>query len=171
MADVKVAYGSASSLISTTLNSAASSSTATFQSSWHTNTAGGNLYLDALLTCTFVVGTGSTAGEKGITIYGLASYDGVSTTTRSGGNAPSVAGSPTTYLMDDPTTTPGVYPVIGFIPVPTASQTYRRTFSVAQAFGGWLPSQWGILVRNYTGFALAASGSDCSYTPIYQTVT
>jgi hypothetical protein len=36
--------------------------------------------------------------------------------------------------------------------------------SVAAAFGGILPRKWGIVVRNYTGFALSATEGDMSYT-------
>lgn len=49
---------------------------------------------------------------------------------------------------------------------------YLHPISVAQAFGGWLPPKFGIVVNNLSNNTLNATGSNhvLSYKPIYSTI-
>jgi len=56
---------------------------------------------------------------------------------------------------------------LGQILAHTASVVHKsEPFSIAQAFGGVVPKNWGIVIQNQTGVALAASGHSVTYDEI-----
>lgn len=103
------------------------------------------LELDGVLSVKLVAGT-PVSGDKKALIYAYGCSDDTNFT---GG----ATGSDGAYTMEDPSN----LKFVGEINTPTNSGTYRGTFSVAAAFGGILPKQWGIVVVNKTGAALGAS--------------
>lgn len=159
MASVKLVYGT-STAITITLNSLATSATAGRESTAVDNSS--NLYLDALVTIILDIATGTIANDKAAYVWAYGSEDG----TNYSGN---VTGSDAAITLDDPTP----LKLVQVIPMPTAGTSdkiYKAVFSIGQAFGGVLPRKWGIVVRNYCGINLAASGNSASYSGIYETV-
>lgn len=159
MSDVKTAYGTNNQGATLTLNSLASSATAGRASTAVDN--GTDKFVDALVTVDINFPNSAPANDQAIYVYAYGSVDDGATF--SGG----VTGTDAAYTMDDPT----VLKLIGVIPIPTQNKTYKGgPFSVAQAFGGVLPEHWGVVVRNYAGQTLAASGNAVKYQGVYATV-
>lgn len=157
MATVKEALASSTGL-TVTLASLASSATAGRASVAVDNSS--NLYLDALVEVTAVLTTGTIGNDKAVYVYAYGSLDGTN-------YSEAVTGSDAAYTMD----APSALPLLGVIPFSAQSLTRRsRPLSVAAAFGGILPTKWGIVVVNFTGIALAASGSAAIYTGLTATV-
>jgi len=159
--DLKNKYDGGGNALTITLASLTSSATAGRESTVVDNSS--NLFRDALVTVAVKLQAGTIANDKAVIVYAYGTVDGG--TIYTGG----VTGSDAAYTMDDPT----VLVAIGVIPCPTQSLTYRGTFRVAHAFGGILPQKWGLFIRNYSGIALSATGSDhtVKYQGIYGSYT
>lgn len=158
MADLKLALA-ASSALTITLNSLASSATAGRESTVVDN--GTNLYLDALVTVIAKLAAGTPANDKAIYVYAYGSEDGTN-------YDDPATGADAAITLRDPTN----LRLIGVINTPdSGALSYKKTFSVAQAFGGILPRKWGIVVRNYTGVAFDSTGCSASYSGVYATST
>lgn len=119
-----------------------------------------NLYVDAQVSGSIQVGAVSADGQ--ILIYAYGSIDGG--TVYSGG----LAGTDETVTWG---TTPSSSSVNGFsqlkllavIDVDTTDDDNDIEFltgSVAAAFGGVMPDSWGIVIKNDTGIALHATGTN-----------
>lgn len=166
MADRKIAYAS-SATITITLTSLGSA--AYRESTAVDNTT--NLYLDALVGGRVQIGAVAADGQ--IEFYAYGSYEGASPLYTAG-----VTGSDAAITWG---TTGGVDSYNDLIPLGTvATDTTDDNddvefgpFSVAVAFGGKLPPKWGIVVKNSTGTAFHATGTNnlVKYTGIYETVT
>jgi hypothetical protein len=119
------------------------------QGSFVENTS--NLLLEAFVQS--VVKTGATgAGTVDLWLYG--SLDG---TTYSDG----ATGVDGTF---SPTATPNLV-LLGSVNTPVATTSYTsRIFSVAAAFGGNIPKQWGIAAHNTNGSALDSTAGNFSMT-------
>lgn len=156
MPDVKLAFGTTTA-ITIALANLASSLTVGRESTAVDN--GTNKFLDALVTVVLNVITGSIANDKAAYIYVYGSEDGTLFTDNA-------TGADAAITLEDPT----CLRLVQVVPMPTSLKAYEVIFSIAQAFGGVLPRKWGIVVRNYCGLALAATGSSASYSGIYETV-
>ena len=159
MAVQNVAY-SAATTITITTDSLASSTTAGRESTLVDNTT--TLYLDALVTFKIVYPNLAPANHRGVYVFAYA-YDGTDYTYPCAGTGD--AG----VTLDDITTTAYQLPQIGFIPCVQNKTLKSRPFSVASAFGGVLPSKWGIAVLNYSGQTLS-TGNTCRFVGITTTV-
>ena len=146
---MKITYG-ASTAITITLNGLASSATAGRESTAIDNTI--NKFLDALVTVALKAADAALANDKAAYVYAYGSEDGVNYSDLATGL--------------DAAHTPKVSPLIKVIPL-EQNVSQRVIFAIAQAFGGVMPRKWGIIVRNYSGQALAAEGNSVSYTGIY----
>ena len=146
---MKIAYG-ASTAITITLNGLASSATAGRESTAIDNTI--NKFLDALVTVTLKAADAALANDKAAYVYAYGSEDGVNYSDLATGL--------------DAAHTPKVSPLIKVIPL-EQNVSQRVIFAIAQAFGEIMPRKWGIIVRNYSGQALATAGNSVSYTGIY----
>lgn len=138
MADIKTKYTSASN-ITITLASLADDSKR--ESTDVSNTV--NLYLDALVHLKVKTGA-SVSGDKAIYVYAYGCVDD------NMGYSGDASGSDGAYSgnIDN-------CKLLGVISTPAAASTYLSDLmSVANAFGGVLPSAWGIIVHNKTGAAL-----------------
>lgn len=158
MANIKEAFGTASSF-TLTLASLASSATAGRESTAVDNTT--DLFLDALVYVKVTLQAGTPANDKAVYVYAYGSHDGT--------NYPdAVTGTDAAITLNDPTQ----LRLIGVISAPTSAGVFDGLFSVAAAFGGVLPPKWGIVVRNYTGIALSATAGDhaAGYRGVYLTV-
>lgn len=135
MTTIKQVVGTPASLTVTGLSTLAS---ATYvASATKDNTA--NQPLDVMVEVTLAT-TNTPSGNKQAVLFVIASFD--NTNFQSG----PVSGTTTT---DENNLTP-----LGIIGLPTASQTERRAFSVAAAYGGVLPPYFKVVVKNDLGVAL-----------------
>lgn len=114
--------------------------------------------VDALVGGTITTGTSPTAARQ-IEVWAYGSYDD---TNFSG----SATGSDANLTPDEKTN----MKLLAIIPtVNTSNKAYKwGPFSVAQAFGGLLPVQWGIYVVHNTGVALNATAGnhEVEYYPV-----
>jgi hypothetical protein len=154
MGDIKQAFANTANF-TITLHELASSATAGRGSTAIDNSS--NLYLDALVTLTVKTANAAMANDKAVYLYAYGSEDGTNYEDAFGGS--------------DAAHTPLNLKLIGVLDCQTQNVTYRGVFSVAQAFGGILPRKWGIVVRNYTGQALAADVNAASYSGVYATAS
>ena len=154
MASIKEAFNTAASL-TITLNSLASGSGR--QSTIIDNSGG--LYLDAAVMVKTKTSSG-VAATGTVTVYALGTVDGGNTYTDNAG------------ASDAALTVINARPIGVFAATSSGQTYYGGPYSVAAAFGGILPSRWGIAVVNNTGAALDASSSNHSalYQELYATV-
>lgn len=156
MSTTKILYGSNNQTITITMDSVTNNNAR--QSTAIDNST--NTFLDALVFANIAITTGSATGYLNIYAYGTA--NGGSTYTDG------ASGSDAGFTMP---TTPNLR-LIGVLNIANSTATYRGgPFSVAVAFGGILPSHWGIVIENKTGVTLDSSGHSVYYQGIYsQTV-
>lgn len=159
MSDIKIAYGTEAQAVTCTLLSLASSATAGRESTVIDNTA--NKYLDALVSVSAKLLTGTPVNDKAIYVFGYGTVDATTPV-----YPDKVTGIDAAITLDDPTQLPLIGTIYATV---TGGLTFKGgPWSVARAFGGVLPQKWGIVVRNYTGFALSAVEAD--HKKIYQGV-
>ena len=161
MADLKVKFGTSTTIVLTQA-SLASSATGGRESTVVDNTT--NLFIDALVYVKIKLQAGVPANDKAVYVFVYGSEDGTNYTDNATGTNAAIT-------LRDPTN----LRLIGVIACPdSGALTYNSgPMSVAGAFGGLMPRKWGIVIRNYTGFALSATESDgsASFTGIqYQSV-
>lgn len=138
MADIKTKYASA---VDITITLASLANDAKRQSAKVSNAT--NLYLDAMVQ--LKVKTGSSVGsDKAVYVYAYGTAD------NSLGYSGDASGSDAAYSGTIENTK-----LIGVISTPSAASSYvSDVMSIASAFGGKLPAEWGIIVHNRTGAAL-----------------
>jgi len=146
MATITLVIGSISTLTTSALDSLASATYVSAGTLTHTT----NDPLDVLLQIKVTPGTVS--GNKQVLVFAQGSLDG--TDFESG----PTSGTTTT---DEANLT-----FIGVIPCNTNSTAQIGLFSLASAFGGVLPQQTKIIIRNDTGAALASSGHYVKYSEV-----
>jgi hypothetical protein len=160
MADIKIAYGTTGQVFTITLASLASSATAARESTVIDNSS--NKYLDAVVFLKVKTSASALANDKAVYIYAYGTVDNTIYTEAATGADAAITLATTTNL-----------PIIGTIWTPATATTYNGgPFSVARAFGGVLPNKWGIVIRNYTGQNLDATGGSHSamWQGVYNTV-
>lgn len=156
MATVKPSYAASADITPAALASLAA--TAACQTAAQDNST--NLYLDALVQVKLVMGGTGPANDKVAYVYAFASGDEGTTY----GDA--TTGSAGAITLNSPTQ----LRLIGVVNMPTASLTYESDpMSVAAAYGGVLPRNWGIVVQNSSS-VLAASGSAITFQGLAVTV-
>jgi hypothetical protein len=150
-----IKYGT-STAITITLNSLASSATVGRQSTVVDN--GTNLFDDVYVTLAFTTSASALANDKAAYVYFFGSEDGTNYDQDDG----VMGASDAAYTVNAASNLAGP----GVINAPTSSKVYRKTFSLASFFGGIVPRKWGIVVCNFTGQALAASGNAATYSGV-----
>lgn len=170
---VKPLYGTTNQAITITLNSLASSATAGRQSTVVDNRT--NLFADVLVGGKFQIATGGSVGnDKAIYIYlfGTSNDSDFGAERGVAGTQATLGASDAAFSMTDPTVggTCLLGPVrvvaVPVAPTSTAGVYVIQPFSVANAFGGRVPAQWGIFVRNYCGITLDSSSNSMWYQGI-----
>jgi hypothetical protein len=165
MANVKVAFGTATAFTKTNAN-LANSPTAGWMSNAIDNTS--NLYLDALVHAEFAAVNTAPANSKAIFLYAYALVDGAAAAYTSTGSA-TPSGSEGTLTFPDITANSIPMPLLGVVPYPTQNIANNGgPFSVAACFGGILPSKWGIAMINHSGMTLSVT--NIKYIEVYNTV-
>lgn len=143
MATVKQVAGTLTSLTTTGLSTLAS---ATYVAS-NTKDNTTNQPVDVIVEATFA-STNTVAGNKQILVFCSSSFDNTN-----------FSSGPTSGTT---TTDEANLVLLGVVPLPTASQTERRHFSVAAAFGGVLPPYFKVIVKNDIGVALTTGSLSTS---------
>ena len=146
MATITLVTGSIQTLTTSALDSLANVTYVSAGTLTHTT----NDPLDVLLQVKVTPGTVS--GNKQVCVFAQGSLDG--TDFESG----PVSGTTTT---DEPNLT-----FIGTIPCGTNSTAQIGLFNLASAFGGSLPAQTNIIIKNDSGAALASSGHYVKYAEV-----
>lgn len=146
MATISLITGAIQTLTTTALDSLANVTYVSAGKITHTT----NDPLDVLIKVKATPGTVS--GNKQLVVFAKGSLDG--TDFESGPES----GTTTT---DEPNLT-----FIGTVPLGTNSTAQIGVFSLAAAFGGSLPQQTKIIIKNDSGAALAASGHYVKYSEI-----
>ena len=123
-------------------------------------------YMDALVGGKIQIGAPSADGT--IAIYAYGSYDGTEYTAGLTGSDGTVTWGTTGSTGLDGANN---LPLLGVISVDATDDNDDARwgpFSVAQAFGGVLPTKWGIVVKNSTGASLHATGTnnECQFMGI-----
>ena len=150
--DFGLRYG-ATQLVNITLNSLANGSYR--QSSGIVNTSG---WTDYLFSCKLTGPLASTDANGYVNFYALGSTNNGATYT-DGGSGIDLAFIPSASALN--------LPRIGFGGmVANSSVIEYGPFSVAEAFGGILPSNVQIVVGNGAGASLGAAGNSGWYTPV-----
>jgi hypothetical protein len=165
MANVKVAFGTATAFIKTNAN-LATSATAGWMSNAIDNST--NLYLDALVHAEFAAVNTAPANSKAIFLYAYALVDTAGSAYTSSGSA-TPSGSEGTLTFSDITASAIPMPLLGVAPYPTQNIAINAgPFSVAACFGGVLPPKWGIAMINHSGMTLNVT--NIKYIEVYNTV-
>lgn len=118
------------------------------------------LYLDAGVVVQVKTGASGVSSTGFITVYAYGSVDGGTTYTDGFGGTDGAA-------------TPSAMKLIGSFPAVANATTYvGQVMSVAAAFGGILPSHWGIVIENNSGAALDSTEGNHAkqYQELYSTV-
>lgn len=115
--------------------------------------------IDALLGGTITVGTTPTANTQ-IEVWGYGSYDDTNFTASATGTDAALTPTAKSLMV-----------LLAVIPVAAATSNVAFKFgpvSVARAFGGILPVQWGVWVTHNTGVNLHATGGnhEIEYFPV-----
>lgn len=148
MTDYKLKWGTSSN-ITISLASKASSATVGQESTAIDNST--DRYIDVMVQLKIKLQTGTPANDETIYVFAYGSEDGTTYTDNCTGSNASIT------LRQPPLVKP-----IGVIPCPdSGGVTYEsQPMYIAQAFGGKMPREWGIVVLNYTGVTLSATEGD-----------
>lgn len=161
MATININYGTDVQMTVTNLASLANSATAGWQSARVDNTS--TKALDYQLQFTFDLANTAAANDKAIYVYAVPwFYDGSAWHCGAdGGTATAPSGSEGTYTI-------GATHNLRLLRVITYTATDQVVYaavSLSNALGD-CPQGWSLVVINYTGAALAASGHIVQYVPI-----
>ena len=153
----KPLYGSVNQTLTITLNSLGNNLARSCVAI--DNTGGSALFDDVLVTVKVTTAASGVSATGMVLVYAYGSTDGGSTY---GGGETGMSSDATVTIVSG-ISTPNLI-LIGSINANAVNGVFQRTgMSVAAAFGGVMPAQWGILVVNLTGAALAASGCSANY--------
>lgn len=171
MASVLEAFGTATTMTVTNLNSLATSATAGWRSAAIDNTS--NLYLDYLIQVQLAAVNTAPANSKAFLLFVSALVDGsgsaYATTGATSGGAPN--GSEGTLTFPDFTSNPVNIPLLGVIPYVGQNTAIISTpFSVKAAFNGIIPPKFCLGLINHSGMTIAASSNVVTYLGVYNTV-
>ena len=157
MSDIKARYGTGNQPITITINGLAND--AKRESTAVDNSA--NCLLDALVQVKIATNTAAdSTGDKSVYIYVYGTADGGATCSGNASGSDAAFGADPQQLSN--------CRLIGAVYAPTQNKVYESDLmSVASAFGGFLPQQWGIIVHNRTGQTLKTSDCSAIYQGLY----
>lgn len=153
--------GSHNALTITNLNSLASSATAGWQSARIDDTS--TKAVDYEISVKLDMANTAPANDKAVYVYvSPAYYDGSSWYQTDGGTATLPSGSEGTYTIANPNN----LRILGVLTYQTADQVIQGTFNLSNAVGQTMPDGFSLVIINYTGAAVAASGNMVAYKAI-----
>ena len=157
MSEIKEKFGAANQNITITLNDLADDGLR--ESTIIDNST--NLFFDALVSIVVNVTAGAPAGEKNVLVYVYGTADGGTACSGAATGSDAAFGGSAGQLESN------LIGPIGIVELDAASESFEGgPFSIANAFGGKIPQKWGIVVKNQSGQALAASGNSAHYQGI-----
>lgn len=116
--------------------------------------------LDALVQVQVNVTAGAPAGDKNCLVYAYSSSAGGQPFSGGAKGQDGAFGGHAGQLITN-------CPLLGIVTLDSANEMFvSDCFSIASAFGGVMPEDWGIIVMNQSGQALAASGNSAWYQGI-----
>ena len=161
MSTVKLTLQAEQTLVTTALQSLASSATAGWQSAVVDNTT--DLFLDFDVQITLDFANTAPANSKCAYVFLYTGLDTVYTNP--------ATGSEGAITLLDVTANAQALRLVGTIPYTTADEVAESfLFNVAAACGGLAPPKWGVVIINHSGAALAASGNTVKYRGKFLTV-
>ncbi len=129
-----------------------------------------NGYVDVLVGGVFAVSTTAAAGDT-IDVYAYGSYDVDTAHANTGGIGTTHTGIDEVLTLDTEIILKNL-PLLVSVATETDSLDYHwGPVSLASAFGGVVPTTWGIIVHNQSDTTLDSSGNIISYTGITYTNT
>lgn len=116
--------------------------------------------IDALVQVQVRVTAGAPAGDKNCLVYAYGSSAGGLPFSGGARGQDGVFGGNAGQLIDN-------CPLLGIVTLDAVNEMFTSDcFSIASAFGGVMPEDWGIIVMNQSGQALAAGGNSAWYQGI-----
>jgi hypothetical protein len=157
MADIKSKYGTSGQSLTITINGLAND--AKRESTAVDNST--SCFLDALVQVRIATNTATAStGDKSVYVYAYGSADGGTSCSGNASGTDAAFGTDPQQLNN--------CRLIGMVYAPTQNTIYESDLmSIASAFGGALPSRWGIIVHNKTGQTLKSSDCSALYQGIY----
>ena len=160
-ASTSINYGSHTSITITNLNSLASSQTAGWQSAKIDNTS--TAATDYEISIKLTMADTAPANDKAVYIYVCpAYYDGSSWYYSDGGTTTLPSGSQGTYTI----ALPNDLILVAVLNYTTQNMVLQKTFTIGAALGFVVPDGFSLIIINYTGAAIAASGNMVAYKAI-----
>jgi len=157
MNEIRAKYGSPKQPIVIALNALADDGYR--QSGSIDNTEPG--FLDALVQVQVRVTAGAPAGDCNCLIYAYGTSGGGAPYSGGASGDDAAFGSLAGELITN-------CPLLGIVSLDTNNDVFTSdVFSVAAAFGGILPEDWGVIVMNQSGRALASAGNSAWYQGVY----
>lgn len=156
MAEIKVKFGKLPGPIQITLNALADD--AYRESKAIDNTV--DRFLDALVQVQVQVTAGAPAGDKNCLVYAYGTAGGGAPHSGGASGLDAGFGSLAGQLISN-------CPLLGMVTLDAASEVFvSDVFSVASAFGGVMPEEWGIIVMNQSGQVLGSADNKAWYQGI-----
>ncbi len=157
----KSSYGTHTALTITNLNSLASSQTAGWQSIRISNLT--NLAVDYEIAIKLTMADTAPANDKAVYVYiSPAYYDGSAWYQSDGGTATLPSGEEGTYTI----ALPNNLKLLGSLNYTTQKMVLQGVFYLTNTIGNTLPDGFSIIIVNYSGAAIAATGNMVAYKPI-----
>lgn len=168
MPNVNINPGNSVAMTITNLNGLANSATAGWQSARVDNTS--LKAVDFQVSIKLDLANTAAANDKAVYVYAVPWYhDGTAWTVGAdGGTTTPPSGSEGVYTVGATTHNMRLARTLVYS---ATDQTVHGHFNVLDIFGSSCPDGWSLVILNYSGAALAASGNAILYKPITFTVT
>ena len=169
MATVNTSYGAFTSLTITNLNSLASSATAGWQSARIDNTS--TLALDYEIVVKLDMANTAPANDKSVYVFispAVVDSSGPTWYQADGGTTTLPGGSEGTYTIAGTTATNNL-DLIRALAYTTQDQVIQAVFRLSDIYST-MPDGFQIIIVNFSGAAIAASGNVVAYRAITQTI-
>ncbi len=167
MAIQNIAYGTYTALTVTNLNSLANSATAGWQSDRVSNLS--TLALDYEILIKLDMANTAPANDRAVYVFvSPAVFDGSTWYQADGGTTTLPSGTQGAYTIAGTTTTNNL-DLLRALSYTTADQVIQATLRLSDLYDT-MPDGFSIIIVNFTGAAVAASGNIVAYRPITYTV-
>lgn len=168
MATTSINYGSTTNMTVTNLNSLSNSATVGWQSVRVDNISSVNAD-DYEISVKLTMANTAPANDKTAYVYISAAYmeSDASWYHDDGGTTTLPSGSEGSYTIANPNN----LKKIGQLSYTTQQMVMQGTFLLSNVFGNFIPDGFSIIIINYTGAAVSASGNVVQYRPIKRDIT
>lgn len=167
MATQNIAYGTYTALTITNLNSLASSATVGWQSDRISNLS--TLATDYEILVVLDMANTAPANDRAVYVYiSPGVYDGSTWYQADGGTTTMPSGAEGSYTIAGTTTTNNL-DLLRVLSYTTQNQNVQAVMRLSDLYDT-MPDGFQIIIVNFSGAAVAASGNNVAYRPITQTV-